>query len=176
LVTLALKMRSSEAAIPPELADLFSEVASGLEEILNDIRELSRGIHPAALSRAGLAAALRTLGERAPLPVDVAVRLSRRPAERIETAVYYVVAEALTNVAKHAHASRAVVEVDSADGLVRVAVQGLRTSRPPGSGRRTRRHHDAAQPGIGSHHPDRRASNGIVHPAAPAARTASRTC
>jgi PAS domain S-box-containing protein len=122
LVTLALKMRSSEAAIPPELADLFSEVASGLEEILNDIRELSRGIHPAALSRAGLAAALRTLGERAPLPVDVAVRLSRRPAERIETAVYYVVAEALTNVAKHAHASRAVVEVDSADGLVRVAV------------------------------------------------------
>ena len=68
------------------------EVASGLEEILDDIRELSRGI----------------LGDRAPLPVDVAVRISGRPAERIEIAVYYVVAEALTNVAKHAQASRAV--------------------------------------------------------------------
>jgi signal transduction histidine kinase len=122
LVTLALKMRSSEAEIPPELTALFSEVASGLEEILNDIRELSRGIHPAALSRAGLASALRTLGDRAPLPVDVAVRMSGRPAERIEIAVYYVVAEALTNVAKHAQASRAVVEVDEAVGLIRVAV------------------------------------------------------
>jgi PAS domain S-box-containing protein len=122
LVTLALKMRSYEAEIPPELTDLFSEVASGLEEIHNDIRELSHGIHPAALSRAGLASALRTLGDRAPLPVDVAVRISGRPAERIETAVYYVVAEALTNVAKHAQASRAVVEVDEAVGLIRVAV------------------------------------------------------
>jgi PAS domain S-box-containing protein len=122
LVTLALKMRSSETKIPPALTDLFSEVVSGLEEILNDIRELSRGIHPAALSRAGLASALRTLGDRAPLPVDVAVRISRRPAERIEIAVYYVVAEALTNVAKHARASHAVVEVDEAVGLIRVAV------------------------------------------------------
>jgi signal transduction histidine kinase len=122
LVSLALKMRSYEKEIPPELTDLFSEVASGLEEILNDIRELSGGIHLAVLSRAGLASALRTLGERAPLPVDVAVRISGRPAERIEIAVYYVVAEALTNVAKHAQASHAVVEVEEAVGLLRVAV------------------------------------------------------
>jgi PAS domain S-box-containing protein len=122
LVTLALKMRSHATRIPPELTELFSEVTSGLEDILNDIRELSRGIHPAALSRAGLASALKTLGERAPLPVDVTVRISERPAERIEIAVYYVVAEALTNVAKHAQASRAVVEVVEAVGLIRVAV------------------------------------------------------
>lgn len=122
LVTLALKLRSSQAQIPPELTDLFSEVTSGLLDILDDIRELSRGIHPAALSRAGLASALRTLGNRAPLPVDVAVRLSRRPAERIEIAVYYIVAEALTNVAKHAQASHAIVEVHDGAGVIRVAV------------------------------------------------------
>lgn len=122
LVTLALKMGSHETEIPPELTNLFSEVASGLEEILKDIRELSRGIHPAALSRAGLGSALKTLGRRAPLPVDVAVRISARPVERIEIAVYYVVAEALTNVAKHAQASHAVVEVDEAVGIIRVSV------------------------------------------------------
>jgi signal transduction histidine kinase len=122
LVTLALKMRSSEIQIPPELADLFREVASGLVEILSDIRELSRGIHPAALSRAGLASALRTLGNRAPLPVEVAVQLSGRPPQQIETAVYYVVSEALTNVAKHAQASHATVDVGDAAGVLRVAV------------------------------------------------------
>jgi PAS domain S-box-containing protein len=122
LVTLALKLGSHETEIPPELTDLFSEVVSGLEEILNDIRKLSRGIHPAAISRAGLASALKTLGRRAPLPVDVAVRISARPAERIEIAVYYVVAEALTNVAKHAQASHAAVEVDEEVGIIRVSV------------------------------------------------------
>jgi signal transduction histidine kinase len=122
LVALALKMRSHEAEVPPELTDLFRDVASGLEDVLNEIRELSRGIHPVALSRAGLASALRTLGDRAPLPVEVAVRISKRPAERIEIAVYYVVAEALTNVAKHAQAARAVVEVDGTDGLIRAVV------------------------------------------------------
>jgi PAS domain S-box-containing protein len=122
LVALALKMRSHEAEVPPELTDLFRDVASGLEDVLNEIREVSRGIHPVALSRAGLASALRTLGDRAPLPVEVAVRISKRPAERIEIAVYYVVAEALTNVAKHAQAARAVVEVDGTDGLIRAVV------------------------------------------------------
>ena len=97
-------------------------MVSGLEEILNDIRELSRGIHPAALSRAGLGSALKALGRRAPLPVDVTVRIAARPVARIEIAVYYVVAEALTNVAKHAQASHAVVEVEEADGFIRVSV------------------------------------------------------
>jgi signal transduction histidine kinase len=122
LVTLALKVRSHESEIPPELTDLFGEVVSGLEEILNDIRELSRGIHPAALSRAGLGSALKALGRRAPLPVEVTVRIPARPVARIEIAVYYVVAEALTNVAKHAQASHAVVEVAEADGVIRVSV------------------------------------------------------
>ena len=122
LVTLALKMRSYESDVPPEFVDLFDEVASGLEEVVDDIRELSRGIHPAVLSRAGLVSALKRLGRRAPLPVDVAVRISERLSERIEIGVYYVVAEALTNVAKHAQATHAVVEVDEAVGLIRVSV------------------------------------------------------
>jgi PAS domain S-box-containing protein len=122
LVTLALKLGAHETEIPPELTGLFSEVMSGLEEVLKDIRELSRGIHPAVLSRAGLGSALKALARRAPLPVDVAVRIAARPAERIEMAVYYVVAEALTNVAKHAQASHAVVEVDEAAGIIRVSV------------------------------------------------------
>ncbi len=122
LVTLALKMRSYESDVPPEFVDLFDEVASGLEEVVDDIRELSRGIHPAVLSQAGLVSALKRLGRRAPLPVDVAVRISERLPERIEIGVYYVVAEALTNVAKHAQATHAVVEVDEAVGLIRVSV------------------------------------------------------
>jgi PAS domain S-box-containing protein len=122
LVTLALKVRSHESEIPPHLTDLFTAVMSGLEEVLNDIREVSQGIHPGALSRAGLAAALNALGLRAPLPVDVVVRVSARPPERIEIAVFYVVAEALTNIAKHAQASRAIVEVDEVGGVIRVSV------------------------------------------------------
>jgi PAS domain S-box-containing protein len=121
LVTLVLKVRSRED-IPPELTDLFNDVVSGLVEVLNDIRELSHGIHPAALQRAGLGSALKTLARRAPLPVDIAVRLSARPSARVEIAVYFVVAEALTNVAKHAQASRAVVEVEESEGVIRVSV------------------------------------------------------
>jgi len=122
LVTLALRLRSHEAAIPAGLREVFNDVSSGLDEALNDIRELSRGIHPAVLSRSGLGPALRGLGRRAPLPTDVAVRIPARPAERIEIAIYYVVAEALTNIAKHARASQAVVEVDETDGIIRVSV------------------------------------------------------
>jgi PAS domain S-box-containing protein len=122
LVTLALRLRSHEAAIPAGLREVFNDVASGLDEALNDIRELSRGIHPTVLSRSGLGPALRELGRRAPLPTDVAVRIPTRPAERIEIAIYYVVAEALTNIAKHARASQAVVEVDETDGIIRVSV------------------------------------------------------
>ncbi|HEY0688433.1 MAG TPA: histidine kinase [Kribbella sp.] len=122
LVTLALKLRSHQSTIPADLAELFAEVASGLEETVDDLRELSRGIHPAVLSDGGLEPALNGLARRAPLPVTVDVRVPRRPPERIEIAVYYIVAEALTNVAKHAQASGALVDVRALDGVVRVSV------------------------------------------------------
>src|SRR5712672_2068500 len=90
----------------------------------SDVRigELSRGIHPAVPSTGGLRPALRGLARRAPVPVTVNVRLSRRPPERIETAIYFIVAEALTNVAKHAHASNVLVDVQPIDAGVRVSV------------------------------------------------------
>jgi signal transduction histidine kinase len=90
----------------------------------SDVRigELSRGIHPAVLSTGGLGPALRGLARRAPVPVTVNVGLSKRPPERIEVAVYFIVAEALTNVAKHAHASNVLVDVQAIDGGVRVSV------------------------------------------------------
>ena len=95
------------------------------------------------------------------------MRISARPPERIEIAVYYVVAEALTNVAKHAQASHAVVEVDEVDGVIRVSVSDdgirwsrlvprLRSSRPAGSSRRARRDDVGDQPVLGDH-PRRRA-------------------
>jgi signal transduction histidine kinase len=122
LVTLGIRLRSHQSKIPAELADLFADTVSGLEEILQDLRELAHGIHPAVLSAGGLGPALKSLARRAPLPVEVNVLVRERPPERIEVAVYYIVAEALTNVAKHAQASAAVVDVEAADGVVRVSV------------------------------------------------------
>jgi PAS domain S-box-containing protein len=122
LVTLALKLRSHQSTIPAPLAELFADVGSGLGEILDELRELSRGIHPSVLSTSGLGPALSALARRAPLPVEVNVEVPRRPPERIEVAVYYIVAEALTNVAKHAQASDVVVDVQGIDRVVRVSV------------------------------------------------------
>src|SRR5260370_32789808 len=90
----------------------------------SDVRigELSRGIHPAVLSTGGLRPALRGHACRAPVPVTVNVGLSRRPPERIELAIYFTAAEALTNVAKHPHASNVLVDVQAIDGGVRVSL------------------------------------------------------
>jgi signal transduction histidine kinase len=125
LVTLGLKLRSLDSTIPPEFDGLHThvgEVALGLEDVLDELRELSRGIHPAVLSRGGLVPALKTLAHRAPIPVELDVHLSARPSERTEVAVYYVIAEALTNVAKHARASVVEIEVEALDGDIRVSV------------------------------------------------------
>jgi PAS domain S-box-containing protein len=160
LVTLALKLRSHESTIPADLTGLFTDVASGLEEILDDIRELSQGIHPAALSRAGLGPALKRLARRAPLPIEVAVRIPTRPVERIEVAIYYIVAEALTNVAKHAQASHAVVAVGATGGIIRVSISddgigaflpGVRTARPARPSRRAGRNDVGEQSSFRDH-------------------------
>jgi PAS domain S-box-containing protein len=122
LVTLTLRLRSLAPAIPAELDDLradVADIASGLEGVLDELRELSRGIHPAVLSTGGLRPALKSLGRRAPLPVEVDVRVPVRPPAHIEAAVYYVAAEVLTNVAKHARASVVIMEVETAGGTLR---------------------------------------------------------
>ena len=126
LVSLALRLRGAAAAIPPEQDEVHQELASvgsELDEVLGELRELSRGIHPAILSEGGLGPALRTLARRSSVPVELQVGTEGRLPERVEVAAYYVVAEALTNVAKHARASVVQVEVDAEDGLLRLGVR-----------------------------------------------------
>jgi len=125
LVTVALKLQSVASSLPTgseELRADLSEVASGLDRVLDELREVSRGIHPAALATGGLGPAVKTLARRSLVPVDVSIRVPARPPAQIEVAVYYVVAEALTNVAKHGNASLVVVDVEARNKDVRVAV------------------------------------------------------
>jgi signal transduction histidine kinase/CHASE3 domain sensor protein len=126
LVSLALRLRTVAATIPPDLREVHLELAglgTELDEILGDLRELSRGIHPAILSEGGLGPALRTLARRSSVPVQLQVGMEERLPERVEVTAYYVVAEALTNVAKHANASAVEVDVDRDDGLVRLDIR-----------------------------------------------------
>ncbi len=92
---------------------LLEETQAELQSAVRELRELARGIHPAVLTDQGLDAAVRTLADRAPVPVDVRVSTEGMPPH-LETAVYFVVAEALANVGKHANASRARVAIDEA--------------------------------------------------------------
>jgi PAS domain S-box-containing protein len=126
LVSLGLALRVAEANVPPELDELRAELdrtANGLAEALEDLQEISRGIHPAILSRGGLAAALETLVGRAAVPVKLETRIQRRLPESVEVAAYYVVSEALTNAAKHAHASVVDVELDTRDAILQLAIR-----------------------------------------------------
>jgi signal transduction histidine kinase len=126
LVSLALRLRTASAAIPGELDEILQELAgvgAELDAVLGDLRELSRGIHPAILSEGGLGPALRTLARRSVVPVQLQVGSEGRLPERVEVTAYYVAAEALTNVAKHADASVVQVEVDTDDGLVRLSIR-----------------------------------------------------
>jgi signal transduction histidine kinase len=130
LVSLALDLHAAQAAAPPcagELAQRLDGVAAGLDGVLEELREIARGLHPAILAERGLRPALKALARRSAVPVRLDVRTEDRLPEQIEIAAYYVVAEALTNTAKHAHATAADVEVAVSDGgvlLVRVRDDG----------------------------------------------------
>jgi signal transduction histidine kinase len=125
LVSLGLELRAAQAALPPQLGDLegeLSNVALGLTSVLDELREIARGIHPAILAEGGLGPAVRTLARRCPVPVEIDIRAGARLPERVEVAAYYVVSETLTNAAKHAHASIVHVEVEALDSLLRLSV------------------------------------------------------
>ncbi len=126
LVSLALAQRSAEAMVPPELRELqarLSRVADGLTGALEELQEISRGIHPAILAQGGLAPALQTLARRSAVPVELAVRAETRLPEPVEVAAYYIVSEALTNTAKHAGASAVHVAVEARDGILRLSIR-----------------------------------------------------
>jgi signal transduction histidine kinase len=127
LVSLALALRAAEPSVPPgqpELRLALSQTVAGLNDVLSDLREISRGIHPAILSQGGLAPALRTLARRSAVPVELTVaEKGEGLSEQVEVAVYYVVAEALANVAKHAQAETAWVDLERDDGMLRLKVR-----------------------------------------------------
>jgi signal transduction histidine kinase/PAS domain-containing protein len=117
LVGLSLELRAAEAMASPEDDELvrqLAQVGEGLAEALEELRELSRGIHPAILSKGGLALALNALARRSAVPASLDLAVDRRLADRIEVGAYYVVSEALTNAAKHAQASK--VEIHARAG------------------------------------------------------------
>jgi signal transduction histidine kinase/uncharacterized protein YoaH (UPF0181 family) len=126
LVSLALELRAARAAAPPgsgELVQQLDDVAAGLTGVLEELREIARGLHPAVLAEGGLGPALRTLARRSAGTVRLAVQVQGRLPEPVEIAAYYVVSEALTNTAKHAHATDVDVEVTAADGDLHVRVR-----------------------------------------------------
>ncbi len=126
LVSLGLELRTARAALPPQLNELerkLSHVNEELTSVFEDLREISHGIHPAILSRGGLGPALSALGRRSAVPVELVVDAGARLPEPIEVAAYYVVSEALTNAAKHAHASVVHVELEARDSTVQLAVR-----------------------------------------------------
>ena len=178
LVAMALKLRMARTRVAesdPETEKLLASAASELNSALEELRELARGIHPAVLSDRGLDAALEALAHRSPIPVELEATPGVRLPEAVETAAYFVVAEALTNVAKYASATRATVRAVRDNGHVVVEVTddgvggadpvegigpggpggpALHPGRPPRGDGRARRRHDRAggHPVLGDGH------------------------
>ncbi|MET7992705.1 DUF4118 domain-containing protein [Amycolatopsis sp. NPDC005232] len=126
LVSLALQVRAVQALIPDESLEARGEldrIADGLSDALDALREMARGIHPALLAELGLVPALKALARRSSQNIDLDVRADGRLPEPIEVGAYYVVAEALTNAAKHAQAGAITVVVETGADVLRIAVQ-----------------------------------------------------
>jgi signal transduction histidine kinase len=126
LVSLQLELRAAQATVPPELGELERELArvgGGLASALDELQEVSRGIHPAILSQGGLEPALTALRRRSAIPVELDLHADRRLPERIQVAAYYVVSEALTNATKHARASVVNIELGTHDEIMELAIR-----------------------------------------------------
>jgi signal transduction histidine kinase len=126
LVSLMLELRAAEAAGPSDVRELRAQLARtgrGLGAVLDELRKIAHGIHPAILSTGGLERALRGLARRSAVPVELDLRPERRLPEHVEAAAYYVVSEALTNAAKHAQAFKVHVELEAGARTVRLAIR-----------------------------------------------------
>jgi signal transduction histidine kinase len=134
LITLKL-LRSELQKREQDVPALLSEALDHAQRATDELRELVHGIRPAILTRGGLRAAVRELALRMPVPVENGV-CARRFSATVETTAYFVIAEALTNVAKHAHAEHASITVHVDDRILRVQVRdnGVGGARPEGSG------------------------------------------
>ena len=125
VVSLGLELRGVEASVPadqPGLREQIAQLGEGITAIAADLREISRGIHPAILSRGGLGPGIKTLARRSIVPVSLDIDLDSRMPEHVEVAAYYVVAEALTNTAKHAQASEITVRATAGAGELHLEI------------------------------------------------------
>jgi signal transduction histidine kinase len=140
LVAVALMIRMIRARLDAEsmpVAETLDQAADQLGSAIEELRSLARGIHPVILTERGLEPAIRSLAERSPVPVVVNYQIDERPSAEVEATMYYVVAEALTNVAKHAQATSVEVRVrgSSTQLVLEVSDDGVGASgRPDGTG------------------------------------------
>ena len=139
LVSMGFELRLTRDSVPEDLPTLrgaLGQFADEIKDVVLELREMSRGIHPPVLSEGGLGPALQTLARRSPVPVEVDMRTESRFPEPAEAATYYVVSEALTNTTKHARASRAHVAVEERAGFLCLSVRddGVGGADPEGSG------------------------------------------
>ena len=136
LVALALELRSAQrglgAEADPELDRLLASTADELQVAVEELRSLAHGIHPGALTQAGLSSALEALAARVPIPVTVDATTERFPAE-VEVTAYFVASEALANVVKHAQASKVAVSAQRDNGtlVIEVSDDGVGARRRP---------------------------------------------
>ena len=125
LVSLALKARTIKTMTPRPAGEIQGELsllADGLGTAMDELREVSHGIHPAVLSEAGLGPALEALARRSAVPVELDLNLGPRLGEHVEAAGYYIASEAITNVAKHARASVIEMRADGCDGALILSI------------------------------------------------------
>jgi signal transduction histidine kinase len=134
IVTLKVARRALETG-EHDTPALLTEALDNAERAMDELRELAHGILPEVLTRGGLRAGVDTLASRMPVPVEIDVSVGRLPAA-VEATAYFLVSEALTNVAKHARAGHAEVTARIEDGTLAIQVRddGIGGARPEGSG------------------------------------------
>ena len=126
LVALGLDLKALQMSLPPELDPAHADVErlrEGLDGVLENVREISQGVHPATLSQWGLGPAVRALARRSSVPVELDVDVPDRLPQSVEIAAYYAISEALANVAKHADASYVRVDLRVTGGYLEVTIQ-----------------------------------------------------
>jgi GAF domain-containing protein len=125
LVSLALKARTIQTMTPQPAGEIQAELSSladGLGTVMDELREISHGIHPAILSESGLGQALEALARRSAVPVELELNLGARLGKHVEAAGYYIASEAITNAAKHAQASVICMRADGCDGALTLSI------------------------------------------------------
>ncbi len=123
-LNIALRMTADrlKSTVHDEVAAAVDDAAAEARATLAELRQLARGIHPVIVSEGGLITALHSLAERSPVPTEVVAQPTERLPAPVEVTVYYVVAEALANVAKHARATGAAISVEQSNGHIHITV------------------------------------------------------